>query len=306
MNNEPLVSIIIPVYNGANYLSEAIDSALSQTYQNIEVLVINDGSKDENATKNIALDYGSKIRYFEKENGGVASALNLGVKEMRGEYFSWLSHDDAYLPNKIEAQLRHLQRIGDNKSIIYSDFLYMDENSQYISDFRVAHIEPEAFKIHFVLGGIIHGCTLLIPAECFKICGYFRTDLRTTQDYDLWFRFADKYRFIHIPEILVKSRQHAQQDTHKLKPIVIKECNDLEIHFLKSIKKKEIIFNYSKPLPIYYLDFAISMTKSGFIGAGKYACYLGMISTTRLTRQYFREFISKLSFVVKVFFKKNN
>ena len=79
----PLVSIVIPVYNGANYMREAIDSALAQTYKNIEVIVVNDGSTDN--TDEIAKSYGDKIRYFKKENGGVATALNLGIREMRGE-----------------------------------------------------------------------------------------------------------------------------------------------------------------------------------------------------------------------------
>ena len=96
----PLVSIIIPVYNGEKYMREAIDSALNQTYKNIEVIVVNDGSKDN--TDEIALSYGDKIRYFKKENGGVSTALNLGIKEMKGEYFCWLSHDDVYEYNKVD------------------------------------------------------------------------------------------------------------------------------------------------------------------------------------------------------------
>ena len=98
----PLVSIIIPVYNGENYVAEAIDSALAQTYDNIEIIVVNDGSEDR--TDEICKSYGNKIRYFKKENGGTSTALNLGIKNMNGEYFSWLSHDDKYYPNKIKRQ----------------------------------------------------------------------------------------------------------------------------------------------------------------------------------------------------------
>ena len=108
--NFPLVSIIIPVYNGSNYVKEAIDSALAQTYKNIEVIVVNDGSTDN--TEKIVKSYGDKIRYFYKENGGVASALNLAIENSKGEYISWLSHDDVYYPNKIQEQNRNTFKVG--------------------------------------------------------------------------------------------------------------------------------------------------------------------------------------------------
>ena len=85
----PKVSIVIPVYNGSDYLGEAIDSALTQTYPNIEILIVNDGSNDGGATERIARSYGDKVRYVSKDNGGVASALNLAIREMKGDYFSW-------------------------------------------------------------------------------------------------------------------------------------------------------------------------------------------------------------------------
>lgn len=85
----PKVSIVIPAYNASNYLSEAIDSALAQSYDNIEIIVVNDGSKDGGATAEVAKKYDDKIRYFEKENGGSSSALNVGVQNMTGEWFSW-------------------------------------------------------------------------------------------------------------------------------------------------------------------------------------------------------------------------
>ena len=101
-SRKPLVSIVIPVYNGANYLRQAIESALGQTWENCEILVVNDGSDDGGDTEQAALEFKDRIRYFRKENGGVASALNYGIQRMQGEYFSWLSHDDWYYPDKIE------------------------------------------------------------------------------------------------------------------------------------------------------------------------------------------------------------
>ena len=83
----PLVSVIIPVYNGGDYLAEAINSVLSQSYPNIEIIVVNDGSDDEDLTEKVALSFGERIRYFSKKNGGVSSALNFGLKKMKGDFF---------------------------------------------------------------------------------------------------------------------------------------------------------------------------------------------------------------------------
>ena len=107
----PKISIVIPAYNASNYLAEAIDSALAQTYPNVEIIVVNDGSKDDGATRAVALSYGDKIRYFEKENGGSSSALNVGIANMTGEWFSWLSHDDLYVPEKLEKQIESINTL---------------------------------------------------------------------------------------------------------------------------------------------------------------------------------------------------
>ena len=124
MITSPLVSIIIPIYNGSNYCEQAICSALNQTYKNIEVIVINDGSNDDGLTRNICQKYSNKIFYYEKENGGVSSALNLGISKMKGEYFCWLSHDDTYTNNKIETQINYM--LSRKYLVSYSDYCLYD------------------------------------------------------------------------------------------------------------------------------------------------------------------------------------
>lgn len=113
-------------------MREAIDSALNQTYKNIEVIVVNDSSKDN--TEEIAQSYGDKIRYFSKENGGVATALNLAIKEAKGEYISWLSHDDVYYYYKIQKQIELLAKLEDKNTILFSDINLIDENSKIFSN----------------------------------------------------------------------------------------------------------------------------------------------------------------------------
>jgi glycosyltransferase involved in cell wall biosynthesis len=230
----PKVSIVIPVYMGPNYknpdyLREAIESALAQTYMNIEVIVVNDGSNDGGKTEEIAKSYGDKIRYFSKENGGVSTALNLGIQQMTGEYFSWLSHDDMYYPEKIEKQVRYLENKMDKNIITYCAEEMIDENSQTIQIFR---IDKRYLKNIYltILSTSIGGCSLLIPKVCFDKVGLFNEKLKTTQDNEMWLRIARAgFQFKHLPDILVKSRVHAEQVSNVLSGSHQKETDDFYI-----------------------------------------------------------------------------
>lgn len=232
---EPLISIIIPVYNGENYLKDAIDSALSQTYKNIEVVVVNDGSIDN--TEEIAKSYGDKIRYFKKENGGVATALNLAIKESKGEYISWLSHDDLYMENKIEKQVEKLKALENRNSIIFSNsILFYPDGREVLCNVRNSGyiFDNKESIITLLFSSGLHGCSLLIPKAAFKKCGYFDENLKTTQDYDLWFKFIKcGYPFVLVDDYLVRGRQHEMQDTRAKVDLCFYERQKLFINAYK-------------------------------------------------------------------------
>lgn len=227
---EPKVSIIIPVYNGSNYLREAIDSALNQTYNNIEIIVINDGSNDEGSTREIALSYGERIRYFEKENGGVASALNLGIKLMNGEYFSWLSHDDIYLPQKIEKEIQELKRAGDMYSPVNCGWtIFSMTDGSCIDKLSSTGIYDYSYYesgILSVLMGLIDGCALLFHKSLFDKYGLFDEKLLTSQDYAKWFEMFRDKKIVYIDETLAKYRVHVNQ-TSALDSDFMKNSEDL-------------------------------------------------------------------------------
>ena len=214
--NSPVVSIIIPVYNGADYLRDSINSALGQSYKNIEILVINDGSNDSGATESVALSYGSKIKYFSKKNGGVASALNLGIKKMSGNLFSWLSHDDIYLPNKIERQVSEFIKNHNENCLIYSDYFFFDKNRRPLQTVKLKQHGIGQVEFDLLCEQSLHGCSLLIPKAAFELIGDFNENLLCTQDYDLWLRMAREFHFVHVPEILVGARTHATQHSRSL------------------------------------------------------------------------------------------
>jgi glycosyltransferase involved in cell wall biosynthesis len=263
----PLVSVVIPVYNGANYIREAIDSVLAQTYKNIEILIINDGSQDGGATRDIALSYGDKIKYFEKENGGVSTALNLGIRAMKGEYFSWLSHDDVYYPDKIKCQIGEV-RFKKNV-ILYSDYDEIDEQSKIINKVRISHIKSEMFLFEIAKNSFLHGCSLLIPKEAFDDFGGFNEELLTTQDYDLWVKMSIKYRFVHLKKILIKSRIHTQQGSNK--DIHVKEVEIFYLNILKIIDLSLIPALYKTTSYQYLINLSEIYKTKGFLTASQTA-----------------------------------
>ena len=236
----PKVSIVIPVYNGEKYIKYAIDSALAQTYENLEIIVVNDGSTDN--TDAIVQSYGDKVRYIKKKNGGVSSALNLAIRNMKGDYFSWLSHDDTYEPNKVEREIEFLTQnnyIG-KKVIVFSDYYLIDKKGKKIADAIKDHEETVAKPEYNLLKGHINGLTLLIPKAAFDEYGYFDEELFCTQDFDMWWRMMKTYSFIHIPEILVSTRWHKGQTTHT-NPKVEIEGNAFYKRMIDDISKERMI-----------------------------------------------------------------
>lgn len=214
MSGSPLVSIIIPVYNGSDYLADAIDSALAQTYSKIEIIVVDDGSLDDGATAAIAARYGQRIRYVHQENGGVAAALNRGIAEMRGAYFSWLSHDDIYLPDKVERQVNIARTFG-GPCVVIGNFQQIWQDGALGPEYSPHLINLGGRPLDAIFHSAINGCALLIAKEAFSICGLFDTGLPTTQDYDLWFRMAHRVPFLYCPHIGVRQRIHPNQGSQQ-------------------------------------------------------------------------------------------
>lgn len=224
----PKVSIVIPAYNAANYLSEAIDSALTQTYPNIEVIVVNDGSMDDGKTSIVASKYGGRICYFEKPNGGSSSALNKGIQEMTGEWFSWLSHDDLYYPNKVQKQVEFLERLVESGEKVENHVLFSASDSinaegKYIrkSKYNTAliksrNMEEMTNNCYLVAEGgskyCFNGCSCFIHRRVFEVIGGFNENLRLLNDTDMWKRiFKANYKVHYLPDALVIGRMHAKQ-----------------------------------------------------------------------------------------------
>ena len=239
----PLVSIIIPVYNGSNYLKDAIESALNQTYERCEIIVINDGSKDDGATEQIAKSYGNKIRYYEKENGGVASALNLGIREMKGEYFSWLSHDDIYYPDKVKKEVEAILASGDITNLVQAEyeFYHMGSKTYTPTDFHKYYdVKEITNSIFSVMQLQFHACSALIHKSHFERVGTFDESLRAIQDIDMWFRIFRGQKSLFLPEVLHIVREHGEAGSSTMDGFN-EEQGRIYLKLVKSMDYQEMI-----------------------------------------------------------------
>ena len=250
MKYQPKVSIIIPVYNGSNFLAQAIDAALAQTYQNCEVLVVNDGSTDGGASEKIALSYGDKIRYFLKENGGVSSVLNYAFEMMEGEWFSWLSHDDLYYPEKIEKQIAFINGLLEKdpnldikKITVRTATESIDKFGKVIKTPSYRDVPTREKPIDTILNNIgnyrLSGCSFLLPASCVADIGGFNEDIRTVSDVEYWYRllFAGYEFYCLTGDILVKNRSHGKQVGKTKVALFNKEMNELFIWIADTMNK---------------------------------------------------------------------
>lgn len=286
----PLVSIVIPVYNGNRYLSQAIDCALAQTYQNIEIIVVNDGSDDDGATRQICMSYQEKIRYFEKENGGCGSALNYGIRQARGEFISWLSHDDLYDPDKVAIQiaLYDQQQLDRSNTLISHAGRLIDENGNGI--FHPQLYPSGLLNSYEMFERLLseepfNGCGLMIPKALFDKGLYFREDMQFVVDRNLWQRFAIAGAEVYVDRrVLVSNRQHSEQVTQKHRnrraPELLKSCEEmfellkihpdprfmLQLFYYCVITKKEL----ASPIQIFLNERGIP------------------INPVRLTKQYIK------------------
>ncbi|WP_100012239.1 glycosyltransferase [Lentibacillus sediminis] len=214
------VSIIIPFYNDP-YVGRAIKSALDQTYENKEIVVVNDGSTSHSEKIKPFLD---KIIYIEKGNGGTASALNTGIKSATGNYFSWLSSDDLYEPDKIKKQLAFMK--SSKASISYGNYYLINGEDKVISLPAGIGISNKKSFLEYMLGGcIINGCTVMVEMSVFKVVGYFDEGLKYAQDYDMWLRILPFYDFHYFNEPLVKYRVHQGMGSKKYEREIPREIN---------------------------------------------------------------------------------
>ncbi|WP_438432966.1 glycosyltransferase [Gorillibacterium sp. sgz500922] len=229
----PKVSIVIPFYNCV-YVQEAIQSALDQTYPNIEILVVDDGSTEH---ANLLLPYKKRITLIRKPNGGTGSALNAGIRKSTGDYIAWLSADDRFYPDKISQQMDYM--LANQAKISFTDYDLIDEKSQ-VTDKEVCikYSTVIHFYRHLLIGNPINGCTVIVSRKLLNKVGLFDESLLFTQDYDLWLRIilaGEDFHYFNVPT--VQYRKHDEAGSIRHVDRIYPEIDAVQAHYSKRLEQ---------------------------------------------------------------------
>lgn len=239
------VSVIIPTYNRAKFIKDAIESVLNQTYKNFEIIVIDDGSTDN--TREILAQYGKKIKVLTQENKGAPAARNKGIREAKGEYLAFLDSDDIWYPLKLEKQIKVMEqtKAGFVHTARYEVDVVNNKRSSLLP------LLPAKSSRDFLSGKTHISMTVLVAKELVVKAGLFDENILTTDDTDLWIRIAKIADIIYINEPLMDFRMvgnnlQTKMDLKYRERMVIyqKALKDPDKRILKPIWKKKLAVNY--------------------------------------------------------------
>ena len=241
MNSQyPLVSVIIPVYNGEKYIVETIESVIDQTYKNIEIIIINDGSTDNSFTKIKPYLIMKNIKYFEHENRGVAASRNVGIRESLGDLISFLDQDDLWLAEKIEKQVK-LMKENKEFALVHSKIGFINENGNRIKPlWEHPGISGYCFKEMFSSNKIAM-LTVLVKRECIIEAGMFDEKIAITDDYDLWLKITYNNPIGYIDEPIALYRSHGRNTSMNVDAFKKYELQVLQNILIRFPEIKEII-----------------------------------------------------------------
>ncbi|BAU64179.1 glycosyl transferase family protein [Stanieria sp. NIES-3757] len=240
---QPKVSVIIPSFNCAKYISQAIESVINQTYKNYEIIVIDDGSTDN--TQAIIKPYLNKIRYFYQTNQGVSEARNRGLDLARGELIAFLDADDLFLPHKLQEQVAIFEqqpKIG----IVNSGFRVIKENGDAVMDVEPWHEIPDLTPEVWLLHKPVLPSAMMFRREWFDRVGGFNTRFFSSEDVEVTLRMVIQgCQGTWLPKITIKYRRHQNSVTWKSTLKQAKNSEEMQDYFFsrsdlpKSIRKLE-------------------------------------------------------------------
>ena len=270
----PLVSVIVPAYNHGQYIGDCLKSIINQTYINIELIVINDGSSDN--THNVILSLSDECRkrfkrfvYVNKEkNEGIAKTLNQGIELSKGKYISFLASDDIIMPYKFEVLVSEFEKLGNDYAVVCGDAtfidskgnrVYLDEQGsafykraeeyydsflEYYTRYRTDFDYKKDFGLYetFLLGNYIPAMATILHSEALKDVGLF-DEGNFIEDYDMWLKLSRRYKFKYVQKVVACYRIHESNSVKVLRKELVLSTTKLLIRekpysYRNGLKKK--------------------------------------------------------------------
>ncbi len=247
----PLVSIITPVYNRADYLAETIESVLAQTFHNWELLIIDDGS-DTDDSRRISEMYckrDARIRYYYEPHGGISAARNHGITRARGKYLALLDSDDRYLPEGLECLVNALQSAADPVKLVYANFIKYFQDEDRFQPTRVQPPKPRpGLFFQFILpgGNPVAPSASLAERSVIQDIGGFDSSFDGLEDRELWSRLVRKYEIEHVARQVAIYRKHSNQITNPKNRAAKRLLNDKQAYTFFSALPLESWFPQAK------------------------------------------------------------
>ncbi len=202
----PTVSVIIPTYNRADIIGEAIRSVQVQTFENWEIIVVDDASKDDTDRVVTSID-DARVRYIKHEcNRGGSAARNTGIKHSSGEYLAFLDSDDLWFPKKLENQLKVFWNSSSNVGLVYTGTI-IKEGCRKLKPYAEGWITND-----LLVKNVVGGCSVgMIKKEVISTVGLFDESLPSSQDKDFWLRISKEYRFKYVDDCMVLKRNYKEK-----------------------------------------------------------------------------------------------
>jgi glycosyltransferase involved in cell wall biosynthesis len=249
-----MVTVVIPTYNRANLIARSIKSVLSQTYQDFELVVVDDGSTDN--TKEVIDSFDDdRIRYVRhSENKGEAATRNTGIKVGRGEYIACQDSDDEWLPEKLAKQVQAFENCPPDIGVVYTGFWKIENNEKTYIPFSWVNQKEGDIHRELLKGNFIGSPATLIKKECFKKVGMFDEKLFHLVDWELWLRVSKYYHFRFVDEPLLVAHYDSDNVSINQDEFIKAQELILEKHFEDFSKDKELLVTYY----VYIGDLLIS------------------------------------------------
>jgi len=258
----PRVSVVIPTYNYARYVPEAIDSVLAQSFEELEIIVVDDGSTDK--TAEVLRAFGGQLRVIRQERRGLSAARNTGIRAARGQYLAFLDSDDLWLPEKVSLQVARLDAEPE-VGLVYAETLLFDDSTP-------ATLTPHSYWASHPSGkilpwlvrqNVIPSPTPMVRRELFERVGLFDETLSACEDWDMWIRIGRVCEIAYVNRVLAKYRQHRENMSLDSDRLMMNGLRVLEKAFSAPDPSRELHGLRRTVFSRWYADFGLGRFHKG-------------------------------------------